>query len=61
MFSIAAMPRLPVGINQGKTGVTAAGTYAAGYGWAYDPLTGDFRANLPDADVDEDGVRFNTY
>jgi prepilin-type N-terminal cleavage/methylation domain-containing protein len=58
---IAAMPRLPVGTNMGKTGVTAAGTYAAGYGWAYDQLTGDFRANLPDADVDEDGVRFNTY
>jgi prepilin-type N-terminal cleavage/methylation domain-containing protein len=58
---IAAMPRLPVGTNQGKTSVTAAGTYAEGHGWAYDPLTGDFRANLPDADVDEDGVRFNTY
>ena len=58
---IAAMPRLPVGTNQGKTGVTAMGSYAAGYGWAYDPLTGDIRANLPDTDVDEDGVPFNTY
>ena len=58
---IAAMPRLPVGSNAGKTAVTAAGAYAAGYGWAYDQLTGDFRANLPDTDVDEDGVRLNTY
>ena len=58
---IAAMPRLPVGTNQGKTSVTAAGTYADGHGWAYDQLTGDFRANLPDSDVDEDRVRFNTY
>ena len=59
---IVAMPRLPVGTNQGKTGVTAAaGSYAAGYGWAYDPTTGYFRANLPDTDVDDDGVAFNTY
>jgi prepilin-type N-terminal cleavage/methylation domain-containing protein len=58
---IVEMPRLPVGVNHGMTTVTASGSYAAGYGWAYDPVTGDFRANLPDSDVDGDGVRFNTY
>jgi hypothetical protein len=58
---IVAMPRLPVGVNAGKTGVTSRASYTAGYGWAYDQLTGDFRANLPDSDVDEDGARFNAY
>jgi general secretion pathway protein G len=58
---IIEMPRLPVGVNHGMFSVTAAGSYSAGYGWAYDPVTGDFRANLPDSDVDGDGMRFNTY
>ena len=58
---IVAMPRQPVGVNQGLTGVTSTSAYTPGYGWAYDPLTGEFRANLPDSDVDQDGVKFNTY
>ena len=58
---IIAMPRLPVGVNQGLSGVTSSGSYTAGYGWAYDPIHGTFRANLPDTDVDEDGVKYNSY
>ena len=58
---IVDMPRLPVGVNRNATGVTALGTYTAGFGWGYDQVTGEFRANLPDSDVDESGVRFNTY
>jgi len=58
---IVEMPRLPVGVNHGLFSVTAAGGYTPGYGWAYDPVTGDFRANLPDSDIDDDGVRFNSY
>ena len=58
---IVAMPRLPAGVNRNATTITAAGTYTPGFGWAYDQVTGDFRANLPDSDVDGDGVRFNTY
>jgi general secretion pathway protein G len=58
---IYAMPTLPVGTNKGKTAVTTLGTYAANYGWAYDPIEGRFAANLPDTDVDGDGVKFNSY
>ena len=58
---IVAMPRLPVGINQGMSGVTSSAAYTPGYGWAYDPVRGEFRANLPDTDVDDKGVRYNSY
>ena len=58
---IVEMPRLPVGVNHGLFSVIAAGSYTPGYGWAYDQVTGEFRANLPDSDVDGDGVRFNSY
>ena len=58
---ISAMPRLPVGVNQGTFGVTSSASYTAGFAWGYNPLTGEFRANLPDTDVDQDGVKFNTY
>ena len=57
---ILAMPPLPVGAEKGKTTVTGP-TYTAGFGWAYDATSGQFRANLPDTEVDGDGVAFNTY
>ena len=58
---IVEMPRQPVGVRHGMTGVCGMGANAADCGWQYDPVTGNFRANLPDSDVDGDGVRFNTY
>jgi general secretion pathway protein G len=58
---IVEMPRLPVGVNHGTFGVVAKDSYTAGSGWQYDQLTGEFRANLPDSDVDDEGVRFNRY
>jgi hypothetical protein len=36
------MPVMPVGTNKGKTGVTAASSYSAGYAWGYDATTGKF-------------------
>ena len=57
---ILQMPAVPVGTEKGERGVTTM-TYTAGFGWGYDPNTGQIRANLPDTDVDSDGVQFNTY
>jgi prepilin-type N-terminal cleavage/methylation domain-containing protein len=58
---VVSMPRQPVGVNVGKFGVTDAASYTAGFGWGYDQLTGQFKANLPDTDVDGEGKKFNTY
>ena len=58
---ILAMPPMPVGTEKGKTTVTTSTTYSAGYGWRYDATTGQFKPNLPDTDVDDQGVAFNTY
>ena len=58
---ILSMPRQPVGVEVGKFGVTGMGGYTAGFGWAYDQLSGEFRANLPDSDVDGENKKFNTY
>ena len=57
---VLQMPVLPVGTNRGIRTVTGT-TYAAGYGWSYDQTTGSIKANLPDTDVDTDGIKFNTY
>ena len=58
---ILAVPPLPVGAEKGKTTVTSSSSYASGFGWTYDPTTGQFRANCPDTDVDDSGVKYNTY
>jgi prepilin-type N-terminal cleavage/methylation domain-containing protein len=58
---ILAMPPLPVGTEKGKATITNSSTYSAGFGWRYDATTGQFKANLPDTDVDEAGIAFNTY
>jgi len=57
---ILAMPPLPVGINKGQVDVTTT-TYAAGFGWGYDDNTGSFKANCPDGETDDSGVRYNSY
>jgi general secretion pathway protein G len=57
---ILTMPRMPVGTQKGKTSVTSL-TYTDGFGWQYDETSGAILANLPDVDVDADGVKFNTY
>jgi len=57
---IISMPVLPVGVNKGRTTVTTL-TYTAGHGWGYEATSGVFKANTPDAEVDQDGIAFNTY
>jgi prepilin-type N-terminal cleavage/methylation domain-containing protein len=54
------LPPLPLGSEQGNSNVTSL-TYTTGFGWGYDPITGQFRANLPDTEVDREGVAYNTY
>ena len=55
------VPRMPIGTEKGKSTVTTGTTYVPGYAWRYDPTTGKFVANLPDTDVDGDGVAMNQY
>ena len=57
---ILRMPPLPVGTNKGEADITSI-TYATGFGWGYDPSTGQFRANCADAETDDDGIAYNTY
>ncbi len=57
---VLQLPVLPVGTNRGLRTVTGP-TYTAGYAWSYDETNGNFKANLPDGDVDTDGIKFNTY
>ncbi len=54
-----AIPPLPVGTNKGDAGIAAAD--AATIGWIYTAATGVIKANLPDTDLDQDGVKFNAY
>lgn len=53
------IPALPVGTNRGDSTIAAAD--AAGVGWIYDEDAGTINANLPDADVDASGTKYNTY
>jgi prepilin-type N-terminal cleavage/methylation domain-containing protein len=59
------IPPCPVGTNRGKTTVkVVAGTptyQATGEGWVYSYDTGEVIANCADTDVDEAGVKYNTY
>ena len=57
---LLSIPTLPVGIERGNTGVTGI-SYTAGFGWGYDPIAGQLRANLPNTDTDSGGVAYNTY
>ncbi|MCW5755437.1 MAG: prepilin-type N-terminal cleavage/methylation domain-containing protein [Phycisphaeraceae bacterium] len=56
---IRSIPALKVGTNRGKSGIAAAD--GAGVGWIYIAASGTIKANLPDADVDASGTKYNTY
>ena len=60
---IRAIPKLPVGDNKGLATFTATAptATAASAGWYYDDSTGTIKANCKDAEVDEAGVKYNTY
>jgi len=62
------MPPMPVGSKKDATGVVHTSVAAdvpdqgaATDGWWYNSATLTIRANLPDADVDDDGTAYNTY
>jgi prepilin-type N-terminal cleavage/methylation domain-containing protein len=64
-----SFPVLPVGSNAGKNNIKIVdqaelliGTNTDDTsGWIYNPTTGQFIANLPDAEVGNDGVKYNTW
>lgn len=53
------IPPLPVGFKKNSTGIAAAD--GAGVGWIYDDTTGTIKANCTDLELDQDGVKYNTY
>ncbi len=60
------IPIIPVGTRKGKNGIftTDQTTIPGGLatdGWWYNTDTHEIKANLPDADTDIDGVKYNTY
>jgi type II secretory pathway pseudopilin PulG len=61
------VPPLPVGTSdyKGETGIASAADGVPGTtknaGWCYNPDTGDIKANVPDAEVDRNSVKYNTY
>lgn len=65
---IKDFPPLPVGSKKDATGIHVT-TIAADVppqglatdGWWYNTVTQTLRANIPDADVDDDGDKYNTY
>lgn len=60
---IRAIPKLPLGEHKGKDTFTATAPTAtsADAGWYYNATTGEVRANCKDAEVDDAGVKYNTY
>jgi len=56
---IRQVPSLPVGAAKGNSTVAAAA--GAGVGWIYTVGTGAISANCTDAEVDAEGVKYNTY
>ncbi|MCA9303862.1 MAG: prepilin-type N-terminal cleavage/methylation domain-containing protein [Phycisphaerales bacterium] len=54
------VPKLKLGSNKGKNALVATqgGTTA---GWVYDASTGSISANLPDTELDVQGVQYNAY
>jgi prepilin-type N-terminal cleavage/methylation domain-containing protein len=60
---LRAIPKLPVGLNKGKTGFTstAPGATVDNNGWYYNQTTGEVRANCKDSETDESGVKYNAY
>ena len=61
---LRAAPKLPVGVNKGKDGFTntaPAASADASAGWYYNQSTGEVRANCKDTEVDDAGVKYNSY
>ncbi len=56
---VQAIPALPVGAKKGNTGIAAAD--GTGVGWIYTVGTGVIIANTVDTELDQDGVKYNTY
>jgi len=56
---VRSIPPVPVGFRKGQSGVSDLD--AATVGWLYDAATGKIKANAQDADVDDSGVKYNTY
>ena len=55
-----SVPPLPVGAQEGQRGVTGT-TYAAGYGWQYNEMTGDLHPNCQNTELDTNNVSYLTY
>lgn len=56
---VRKIPPLPVGLKKNSTGIAA--TDRPGVGWIYEETTGDIKANCADTELDQDGVKYNTY
>ncbi|MGP1272665.1 MAG: prepilin-type N-terminal cleavage/methylation domain-containing protein [Phycisphaerales bacterium] len=56
---LRAIPPLPVGDNQGNTGVAAAD--ATGVGWIYNETTGAISANTANTEVNGAGTPWNQF
>jgi len=56
---VRSVPPVPVGYRKGQSGISD--TDGAAIGWLYDVTTGKIKANAQDTDVDDSGVKYNTY
>ena len=57
---IRRIPILTVAAKKGKNGVSVDGA-GANDGWVYDPNSGAITPNTSDSELDDAGVRYNTY
>ena len=56
---VRSIPPVPVGNRKGQSGISDAD--GAAIGWIYEETTGKIKANALDLDVDDSGVKYNTY
>jgi prepilin-type N-terminal cleavage/methylation domain-containing protein len=56
---VRSIPPVPVGFRKGKNGISDLD--GATIGWIYEEDTGKIKANAQDLDVDDSGVKYNTY
>jgi type II secretory pathway pseudopilin PulG len=56
---VRSVPPLTVGARKTKTGIKAADD--PNTGWIYDVATGSIKTNTTDAEVDDNGKKYNTY
>ncbi len=57
---IRRIPILTVAAKKGKNGVSVDGA-GANDGWVYDPNSGAVTPNTSDSELDDAGVKYNTY